>query len=127
MDKKGFADESEKQDFESFLLKYDLFAYEEVNSGINLLINYKNISFTNLDHIIQLVFLLPVLLILFLSVIAIIVAAIQYWRGYFAINPTNTKFIRACATLIIVLIGILAIFNYVYDYIKREIISMKSV
>lgn len=115
---------NEKEDYNSFLMKYDLDKYQKINQGINLLINYKNINLLNVEHIIQLLFLIPIVIILILVIINIFISVVQYKLNYFSYNPTHNKYLLGSCLLIIFLLFLLFVFNYIYELLKTIIKSI---
>jgi len=118
--------ESQKQDYNSFLLNYDVDSFQQANQGIDV-ITKKNSKYATMQGVINLLFLVPITIAIIVIVLYCIAFGIYVYNGKVVMNPKISFFIATCGLFVIFLVILGVIIYVLYDAIVSRMTDVKKI
>ena len=112
--------ENERQDFDAFLLNFNVDNYQQINKGIDIVTNKKS-KFKNIQTIIDCLFYIPIVICVVLAILYAISMFIYFRTGKSKMNPNTLKYIFSCGLLAIVLTIVVIVVYVLYSFIVDKI------
>lgn len=112
---------AEREDYENFMRNYDVEKYQEINKGVDLLMNPKKVRLDNLDHVLKIFYVILLVILLIVSILYILYVLWSIKTGKNVSNPTIWVYVIGCGLFSVVITLILVFFNIFYLYIKSSI------